>query len=83
ADPKKNPDARLIPQVDEITADILALAGGAGSSLGTGGMATKLRAAKMVTAAGCDMVIANGEHPEYLYDIVEGKAVGSRFLGKK
>ena len=60
-----------------------ALAGGAGSSLGTGGMATKLRAAKMVTAAGCDMIIANGEHPECLYDIVDGKAVGTRFLGKK
>jgi glutamate 5-kinase len=60
-----------------------ALAGGAGSSLGTGGMATKLRAAKMVTAAGCDMIIANGEKPTYLYDIVDGKAVGTRFLGKK
>ena len=83
ADPKRNPDAKLIPQVDEITPQILALAGGAGSSLGTGGMATKLRAAKMVTAAGCDMIIANGEKPTYLYDIVDGKAVGTRFLGKK
>ena len=57
------------------------LAGGKGSELATGGMETKLRAAKMVTALGCDMVITNGEHPERLYDIVEGKAVGTRFLG--
>ena len=66
--------------VEAVTADIEALAGGVGSSLGTGGMATKLRAAKMVTAAGCDMVITNGEHPERLYDIAEGKAVGTRFV---
>ena len=83
ADPRKDPDARLIPVVEEVTPDIEALAGGVGSSLGTGGMATKLRAAKMVTAAGCDMVITNGEHPEYLYDIVEGRAVGTRFAGAK
>ena len=44
-------------------------------------MATKLRAAKMVTAAGCDMVITNGEHPQRLYDITEGKAIGTRFIG--
>ena len=83
ADPRKDPDATLISVVEEVTPEVEALAGGAGSSLGTGGMATKLRAAKMVTAAGCDMIIANGEHPECLYDIVEGKAVGTRFLGKK
>ncbi len=80
ADPRKAPTARLIPVVEAVTADIEALAGGVGSSLGTGGMATKLRAAKMVTAAGCDMVITNGEHPERLYDIAEGKAVGTRFV---
>ena len=83
ADPRKDPNATLISVVEEVTPEVEALAGGAGSSLGTGGMATKLRAAKMVTAAGCDMIIANGEHPECLYDIVEGKAVGTRFLGKK
>ena len=80
ADPRKDPTARLIPVVEAVTADIEALAGGVGSSLGTGGMATKLRAAKMVTAAGCDMVITNGEHPERLYDIAQGKAVGTRFV---
>ena len=83
ADPRKDPNATLISVVEEVTPEVEALAGGAGSSLGTGGMATKLRAAKMVTNAGCDMIIANGEHPNYLYDIVDGKAVGTRFLGKK
>lgn len=82
-DPRKNPEAKLIPFVYEITPEIEALAGGAGSAIGTGGMATKIRAAKMVTAAGCDMVITNGEHPENLYDIVEGKETGTRFVGKR
>lgn len=83
ADPRKDPDAKLIPVVEEVTPDIEALAGGVGSSLGTGGMATKLRAAKMVTAQGCDMVITNGEHPERLYDIAQGKDVGTRFVAKE
>ena len=83
ADPRKDPNATLIPVVEQVTADIEALGGGVGSGLGTGGMATKLRAAKMVTVAGCDMVIANGDKPELLYDIVEGKPVGTRFLGKR
>lgn len=83
ADPRKDPAATLIPVVEEVTPDIEALAGGVGSSLGTGGMATKLRAAKMVTAQGCDMVITNGERPDRLYDIAQGKAVGTSFLAKK
>ena len=83
ADPRKDPTAKLLPVVEEVTPEIEALAGGKGSELAVGGMATKLRAAKMVTAAGCDMVIANGERPDNLYDIVEGKAVGTRFLGKR
>ena len=81
ADPRQDRSARLVPVVEAVTPEIEALAGGKGSELATGGMATKLRAAKMVTARGCDMVITNGEHPERLYDIVEGKAVGTRFLG--
>ena len=81
ADPKKDPDAKLIPVVDAITPQILALAGGAGSGLGTGGMATKLRAAQIAAEAGIDMIITNGEKPENLYDIFDGKAVGTRFLG--
>ena len=83
ADPRKDPAAKLIPTVEAVTPEIEALAGGKGSELATGGMETKLRAAKMVTAAGCDMVITNGEHPERLYDIAEGKAVGTRFLGAR
>ena len=83
ADPRKDPSAKLIPVVQEVTPEIEALAGGVGSGLATGGMATKLRAAKMVAEVGCDMIITNGEHPEVLYDIAEGKAVGTRFIGKK
>lgn len=82
ADPRKNPNAVLIPVVEEITPEVLALAGGTGSSLGSGGMATKLKAATIVTDAGIDMVIANGENPEILYDLFDGKQVGTRFAGK-
>ena len=83
ADPHRDPGARLIEVVPAIDESILALGGGQGSALGTGGMATKLRAAVIATEAGCDMVIANGEHPELLYDIIEGSAVGTRFLKKE
>ena len=83
ADPHKNPDAQLIDRVDHISPEIKALAGSPGSALGTGGMATKLQAAEMVMAQGCDMIISHGEHPELLYDLVEGKPVGTRFVGQK
>lgn len=83
ADPHTHPDAKLIPVVEEITPEIEMLAGGAGSSLGTGGMLTKVIAAKRATAAGVDMIITNGAHAEVLYDIVEGKPVGTRFAGHK
>ncbi len=83
ADPHKDPAATLIQEVHEIDSPILALAGGAGSSLGTGGMRTKLNAAARCMAAGCQMVIANGAHPRLLYDIVEGKPVGTRFIPKE
>ena len=79
-DPHKHSDAKLIETVEEITEDIIKLGGGKGSSLGTGGMATKLKAAAIATDAGCDMVIANGANPSKLYNIVEGKPVGTRFL---
>ena len=82
ADPRKDANAVLIPVVEAITPEIVALAGGSGSSLGSGGMATKLKAAQIVTEAGIDMVIANGEKPELLYDLFEGKKVGTRFAGK-
>ncbi|MBQ7639048.1 MAG: glutamate 5-kinase [Clostridia bacterium] len=83
ADPNKDPDAKLLSQVDEITPDIEAVAGGASSKVGTGGMATKIEAAKIATAEGVDMVIANGRNPDVLYDILEGKQVGTKFTGVK
>ena len=82
-DPRKNPDAKLIPTVETVDERIIALGGGSGSSLGTGGMATKLLAAQIAVVAGCEMVIANGEKPELLYDIVAGKPIGTRFLVKR
>jgi glutamate 5-kinase len=81
-DPKKDENATLLHTVGEITPDIENMVGGAGTSLGTGAMITKIKAAKIVTEQGIDMVIANGENPHILYDIVAGKDVGTRFLGK-
>ena len=83
ADPHKNTDATLISDVYALDEHIMALGGSAGSSLGTGGMATKLRAAQISTEAGCDMVIANGSDPESLYRIADGEAVGTRFHARK
>lgn len=82
-DPHADPKAVLIPQVYEIDDSILALSGGAGSELGTGGMATKLRAAAIATDAGCDMIITNGAYPERLYAIADGEDVGTRFYSRK
>ncbi len=81
-DPHKCNDAKLIEVVDEINEDIIKLGGEKGSSFGTGGMATKLKAAKIATDAGCEMVIANGADPLKLYEIVEGKPVGTKFIKK-
>ena len=83
ADPHKDPTAKLIPEVDAITPEIEALAGGEGSSLGTGGMKTKLHAAKLCMDADCEMIIMNGERPDLLYDLFDGKPVGTRFVAKK
>ncbi len=82
SDPHTDPDATLLSEVDEITPEILAMTGGAGSKLGTGGMHTKLHAAQIATEAGIPMVIANGQDPSVLYDIVAGERVGTRFLPK-
>lgn len=83
ADPHKDENAQLIDVVEEITPEIEKMTGGAGSKLGTGGMTTKLKAAATANAAGIDMVIANGKNPNLLYDIVDGKNVGTKFLAKK
>ncbi len=80
-DPRKDKNAKLITKVHGITDEIRALAGKEGSELGTGGMITKLNAAKICNDSGCDMIIANGSTPSVLYDIVEGKeAVYTRFF---
>jgi glutamate 5-kinase len=79
ADPRKNPNALLIPKVTKLDDSILALAGISGTDQGTGGMVTKLQAAKICMACGCDMVIANGKDPANLYAILDGKNVGTRF----
>ena len=83
SNPKTDKNAVMIPEVREITPEIEALGGAAGSSLGTGGMLTKLRAAKIATEAGCDMIISNGAYPEFLYKIIDGESVGTRFYAKK
>lgn len=81
-DPHKYEDAELIPVVPEITEEIKALAGGAGSSLGTGGMATKIKAAEIAKNGGIDLIIMNGEDPRRLYKVFENKPVGTLFLAK-
>ncbi len=83
ADPHKDSNATMLHTVKEITEEIEAMTGGAGSALGTGGMATKIKAAKIAVQGGTDMVIANGKSPEILYDIVAGKDVGTRFLAEE
>ena len=83
ADPHRDADAKLIEVVEELTPEIIALGGGAGSNLGTGGMATKLRAAQMTTERGISMRIMNGSRPYELYDVLDGKSVGTLFTGKR
>jgi glutamate 5-kinase len=82
ADPHKDPNAKLIKYVNRIDDNILALAGGSDSNLGTGGMVTKLEAAKICMSCGCDMIIANGSDPTNLYAIMDGKSVGTTFTEK-
>lgn len=79
-DPRKNPNAKPIKVVEKITPEIEKAAGGAGTSLGTGGMTTKINAAKIATEAGIDMIIMNGKNPEQLYDLFENKDIGTHFL---
>ena len=83
ADPHKDPNAKLIPVIDAMTEEIYALAGGSSTKQGTGGMVTKLQAADICMKAGCDMVIANGSRPDNLYDILDGKSIGTTFKGGK
>lgn len=80
--PVTDKDAKVIPEISEIDEKIISLAGGAGTNRGTGGMKTKISAAKMVTDAGIDMYITNGAHPENIYDILDGKQTGTLFKKK-
>lgn len=82
ANPNEDPDARLIPVVETITPEIEALCGGAGTSRGTGGMLTKVHAAKTATAAGIPVVVMNGSAPQDLYRVIDGHQTGTLFLGK-
>lgn len=82
SDPRKNPDAKFIERVENID-NIISFAGGAGTERGTGGMEAKLTAAKMVTDNGIPMFIMNGHDPEILYDLLDGKHVGTYFTAKK
>ena len=82
ADPHTNPEAKLLPVVRRVDEKIRKLAGVSSTTQGTGGMVTKLRAAEICLDCGCEMVIANGNNPAALYDIVEGKPVGTRFVGE-
>lgn len=78
-DPRHNADAKLIPVVRGIDESLLAIAGGAGSGKGTGGMSTKLEAARIALGAGIPMFILNGKDPTVLYDLLEGKPLGTYF----
>ena len=80
-DPRLYKDAKLIEHIEQINEEIYQLAGGAGSRRGTGGMRTKLQAASLATAQGIDTIITNGKDPSILYQIIEGKKVGTRFVG--
>lgn len=83
ADPHSDPNAVLIRFVYEIDDSLLALAGNSSSQLGTGGMQTKLQAAQICLSCGCEMIITNGARPQNLYDILDGKPVGTTFTEKR
>ena len=83
SDPHRDAAAERIARVDEIDDRIYAIAGGVGSSRGTGGMVTKIQAAELCTRGGIDMIIADGSSPDVLYNIADGESVGTLFVGKK
>lgn len=80
--PDKNPNAQLIREVNVIDDQILALAGGSGTALGTGGMATKVKAAKIATEGGVELIIAAGSNPGQIPDLIEGRGEGTFFRTK-
>jgi len=80
ADPRTDPSAEIIHTVKEITPELEKLASGAGSSFSTGGMVTKISAAKICQQAGVDCVIASGSDPAIIFEVLEGKKVGTHFI---
>lgn len=82
-DPRTNVDAKLIPVVSEINKDIMALAGDSGTNRGTGGMITKLHAAEIAANAGIHTVVMNGDTPQDIYKVLEGRQIGTLFKAKK
>lgn len=83
-DPRKNPDAQFIDTVTELTDELMQMGkASTGSNVGTGGMNTKLTAAKIATYSGADMVIANSVDISVLHKIIEGKAVGTHFVANR
>ena len=82
SDPRKNPNAKFISRVDSIDDELVRIAGGAGTDRGTGGMATKIEAAKILTEAGISMFILNGHRPEVLYELFDGVPVGTYFCAR-
>ena len=82
SDPRSNPNAKLIERVETLDDSVFAIAGGAGSSRGTGGMIAKLNAAKIVTESGIPMFILNGKDPEILYELLDGAHIGTYFVAE-
>lgn len=82
-DPRQNPEAKLIPRVENLSSDIFALAGGAGTSVGTGGMRTKLQAAQKCTNSGIQTMIVNGRKGEVFQQLLEGNLQGTLFTPLK
>ena len=82
-DPRKNPDAELMYEIDRFTEELDSMAKGTEEGgVGTGGMATKLEAAKLATAEGIDVVILNGENPYNIRKLIEGEKIGTLFVSK-
>ena len=79
-DPHKNPDARFIGLVEEITPELIGMGGGSGSDVGTGGMVAKLAAARIATDSGSDMIICNADDVNVIHELVNGEEKGTLFL---
>ncbi len=83
ANPKTDSSAQIIRSVEKITPDLEKLADGTGSSFGTGGMITKITAARIASEVGIDTIITNGDEPSILFDVLGGKEVGTHFIAEK